>query len=125
MSASTTNYDFVIVGAGIVGLTLARELALRKAGKILVLEKEMSVGKHASGRNSGVVHAGIYYAGDSLKAKFCVQGARHLLAYAEEHGLPLLKCGKVIVATKPENVPTLATLLDRAQTNGVTAEKIS
>src|SRR4051812_41438803 len=96
-------YDFVIVGAGIVGLTLARELAQRKAGKILVVEKEPTVGKHASGRNSGVVHAGIYYAGDTLKAKFCVQGARHLLRYAEEHNLPLLKCGKVIVATKPDN----------------------
>ncbi len=118
-------YDFVIVGAGIVGLTLARELALRKSGRILVLEKEASVGKHASGRNSGVVHAGIYYAADSLKAKFCVEGARRLLEYAEKHSIELLKCGKVIVATKEQNVPTMETLLKRAESNGVKAERIS
>ena len=121
----TSRYDFVIVGAGIVGLTLARELALRKLGRILVLEKEAQVGQHASGRNSGVVHAGIYYAADSLKARFCVEGARHLLAYVDLHRLPVLKCGKVIVATKPENSKTLGTLLERAQTNGVEAQRIS
>ncbi len=120
-----SRYDFVIVGAGIVGLTLARELALRNSGKILVVDKEDGVGRHASGRNSGVVHAGIYYAADSLKAKFCVDGARRLTDYADQHRLPILKCGKVIVATKPENVPVLSTLLERAKVNGVEAKKIS
>lgn len=118
-------FDFIIAGAGVVGLTLARELALRKAGSILVLDKEPEVGKHASGRNSGVVHAGIYYPGDSLKAKFCIEGARRLLDYVDQHKLPILKCGKVIVATKPENVATLETLLARSKTNGVEARKIS
>lgn len=122
---SARQFDFVVVGAGIVGLTLARELALRKAGRILILEKESTVGHHASGRNSGVVHAGIYYAADSLKARFCVEGARKLLEYAEKCAIPLLKCGKVIVATKPENVPTMETLLERAKANGVTAERIT
>lgn len=126
MIPATRRYDFVIVGAGIVGLTLARELALRKLGrKILVVEKEDEVGRHASGRNSGVVHAGIYYAADSLKAKFCVEGARRLLEYVDTHQLPILKCGKVIVATKPENTKTLATLLERAKANGVEAKRIS
>jgi L-2-hydroxyglutarate oxidase len=119
------SYDYVIAGAGIVGLTVARELATRKAGKILVLEKEPEVGKHASGRNSGVIHAGVYYASDSLKAKFCTDGSKRLLAYAEENKLPLLKCGKVIVATKPETVATLATLHERANKNGVTVHKIT
>lgn len=117
-------YDVVIAGAGIVGLTLARELARRKAGRILVLEKENSVGQHASGRNSGVVHAGIYYPSDSLKARFCVEGSRLLLEYVEAHKLPVLKCGKVIVAGAPEAETGLQTLWDRAQANGVKVSKL-
>lgn len=118
-------YEYVIVGGGVIGLTLARELAQLKAGRILVLEKESHVGEHASGRNSGVVHAGIYYSTDSMKARFCIEGAKRLLSYCEEHKLPVLKCGKVIVATKPENTATLNTLLQRADANGVVAKKIS
>lgn len=118
-------FDFVVVGAGIVGLTCARELARRKMGKILVLEKEEKVGMHASGRNSGVVHAGIYYSSDSLKAKFCVDGHKRLIEYVEEHKLPLLKCGKVIVATREENQQTLNTLWDRAQQNNVKVQRLS
>lgn len=125
MNLEAKTYDFVIVGAGIVGLTLARELAMRKLGSVLILEKEPEVGKHASGRNSGVVHAGIYYAADSMKARFCVEGSQKLLEYVDTYELPILKCGKVIVATKPENVKTLGTLLERAKTNGVEASKIS
>lgn len=122
---SPSTFDFVIVGAGIIGLTLARELARKKMGRILVIEKERDPGLHASGRNSGVIHAGIYYAADSLKAKFCVEGHRKLTEYAEERNIPLLKCGKVIVATKPETVATLDTLLERAKVNGVEAQRIS
>jgi L-2-hydroxyglutarate oxidase LhgO len=118
-------FDFIVVGAGIVGLTCARELARRKMGRILVLEKEPKVGMHASGRNSGVVHAGIYYSADSLKAKFCVDGHRRLIDYVEESKLPILKCGKVIVATREENQPVLDTLWDRAAKNGVKVQKLS
>ncbi len=118
------SYDYIIVGAGVVGLTLARELSESKAGRILVLEKEPHVGQHASGRNSGVVHAGIYYSSDSLKARFCVEGARRMLKYCEENDLPVLKCGKVIVATRPDTVGTLETLLKRATENGVVARKV-
>jgi (S)-2-hydroxyglutarate dehydrogenase len=121
----TETYEYVIAGAGVIGLTLARELAQTKSGRILVIEKEDHVGEHASGRNSGVVHAGLYYTSDSLKARFCVEGSKRLLAYCDEHNLPILKCGKVIVATQPETVPTLDTLLERAKLNGVVAQKIS
>lgn len=119
------SYDFIVVGAGIVGLTLARELASRKVGRILVLEKEPEPGRHASGRNSGVVHAGIYYAADSLKAKFCVEGAKRLTHYAGENNLPILKCGKVIVANREDSVPGLSVLLERAEKNNVDVKKIS
>jgi L-2-hydroxyglutarate oxidase LhgO len=118
-------YDFIVVGAGIVGLTIAREVARQKMGSILVLEKESGSGYHASGRNSGVVHAGIYYSSDSLKAKFCVDGHRLLTAYVQERELPYLQCGKVIVATKTETVPTLTTLWERANKNGVLVKRLT
>ncbi len=122
---NTKTFDFVVIGAGIVGLTIARALARAKAGRrILVIEKESSFGNHASGRNSGVVHAGIYYAADSLKARFCVEGSQKLIAYAEENKIPLLKCGKVIVAPTEAQVPTLQTLLERARLNGVPVERV-
>lgn len=118
-------FDFIIVGAGIIGLTLARELALQKAGTIAVVEKESSVGQHASGRNSGVAHAGIYYPPNSLKSKLCLEGHRLLLEYVESNNLPILKCGKVIVASSPERVETLTMLFDRAKQVGATVEKVS
>lgn len=119
------DYDVIVVGAGIVGLTLARELALGKHGRILVIEKEDAPGRHASGRNSGVAHAGIYYPKHSLKAKFCVDGHRKLLDYVDTFDLPVLRCGKVIVASTPAHQATLDTLLERAASNGVDARRIS
>ncbi len=113
MHAST-----VIVGAGILGLTLARELLARGASGILVLDKESGPGRHASGRNSGVLHAGIYYAPDTLRAKTCLAGNRLMKAYCREHDLPLLECGKVIVARKAAELSGLAALRDRALANG-------
>ena len=124
--AHTESFDFIIIGAGIMGLTVARELANRRPRpRILILEKESAIGQHASGRNSGVIHAGIYYAADSMKARFSVDGHRRLIAFAEAKGIPLLKCGKVIVATKPANVATLETLMERAGRSGVKAERIT
>lgn len=125
LESSPYQYDFLIIGAGINGLTLAYELVRRGHKKIGIIEKEKDLGAHASGRNSGVVHAGIYYATDSLKAKFCVEGHRRMIEFVESRRLPILKCGKVITATQEKNVPVLGTLFQRAKDNGVTIEKIS
>ena len=88
-----------MVGAGILGLAVAREAVRRYPGlHVAVLEKEGAVASHQSGHNSGVVHAGVYYAPGSLKAKLCVQGSRAMYAYCDEHGIPYDLCGKVVVA---------------------------
>jgi len=111
-------YSIVICGAGIVGLTLARELLRRGAADILVLEKESQLGKHASGRNSGVLHAGIYYAPGTARTSTCLEGNKRMRAYCRERGLPLVESGKVIVTTAPEQVETLHELYRRATANG-------
>jgi len=116
--------DFLVIGGGIVGLTIARELLRRGLGTVTVLEKEPELGRHQSGKNSGVLHAGIYYAADSLKAKFCADGSRRMQAYAQEHGIACKRDGKVIVATRPDLVPQLEKLLQRSRENGIRAEKI-
>lgn len=119
------SFDFVIVGAGIIGLSLARELQTRyPQKKIAVLEKETSLGKHASGRNSGVLHSGIYYPAGSLKAKLCAEGARELGAYCRDHGLPIQQLGKVILPILPQDDVQLDLLLSRARSNGAKAELI-
>ena len=112
--------DVAVVGAGIVGLAVARELLLREPrAKIAVLEREPEVGLHQTGHNSGVVHAGIYYAPGSLKARMCVEGAQRLYALCEERGIPHDRCGKVIVATGPGELPRLDELERRGRANGV------
>ena len=110
--------EVLIVGAGIVGLTIARELVAGGAGSVVLLEKEDELGRHASGRNSGVLHAGIYYAPDTLKAKSCLNGNFLMRAYCKEKGLPLLEKGKVIVARTEQEIPTLEELHRRATSNG-------
>jgi L-2-hydroxyglutarate oxidase LhgO len=114
--------DILIVGAGIVGLTVARELLARGAENVVLLEKEADLGKHASGRNSGVLHAGIYYAPDSMKAKSCLAGNKLMRAYCEEKGLPVLAAGKVIVARSEAELPQLEELHRRATANGARVE---
>jgi 2-hydroxyglutarate dehydrogenase len=112
--------DIAVVGAGIVGLATARELAGRRPGwRVAVLEKEADVGHHQTGHNSGVIHAGIYYAPGSLRARLCVVGARELYEYCEQRGIAHERCGKVIVATTPEELPALAELERRGRANGV------
>jgi L-2-hydroxyglutarate oxidase len=112
--------DIVVVGAGIVGLAVARELALRDPRRrVVVLEREDRVGTHQTGRNSGVVHAGIYYAPGSLKARLCVAGMRELAAYCEARGLEYERCGKLIVALDPGELPALDELERRGHANGV------
>lgn len=118
-------YDSIIVGGGIVGMSLARELIARDpAQRVAVVEKEPSLGRHASGRNSGVLHSGIYYPAGSLKARLCSDGARRMRDYCDEHGLPISRIGKVIVPVRPEDDAQLEMLLERARANGARAELI-
>ncbi len=112
--------DVVVVGAGIVGLATARELALRHDGlRVVVLERESRIAAHQSGRTSGVIHAGIYYRPGSLKARLCVAGARELYSYCEEHGIRTLRSGKVIVATVEDELAGLDELERRGRENAV------
>jgi L-2-hydroxyglutarate oxidase LhgO len=118
-------FDFVIVGAGIVGLTVAAEIAKRyPEATLAILEKESAVGMHASGRNSGVMHCGIYYANDTLKAKVCAAGARRMIDYAETAGIAVNRCGKVIIATAASQLPTVDKLMENAKNNQIQAERI-
>ncbi len=118
--------DFLIVGGGIIGVSVARELKARHAGaSVWVLEKESALGAHASGRNSGVIHAGFYYSEDSLKARFTRQGNLALTRFCEEHRLPILKCGKLVVARSAADLPQLDELLRRAGKNKVPLEAVS
>jgi L-2-hydroxyglutarate oxidase len=118
------NPDFAIIGGGIVGLTVARALAQRKAGTIVVFEKEPAVAAHASGRNSGVLHSGIYYAEGSLKARICAEGARRMAAYCDERGLPIRRVGKLILPTQREDGGLLEMLQARGKANGAQFELV-
>ena len=110
--------DAVVIGAGVVGLAVARALAL--AGReVLVLDAAEGIGTETSSRNSELIHAGIYYAKGSLMARFCVGGKQALYAYLRERGLPHANCGKLIVATSPEEAEKLASIQVRAAANGV------
>jgi L-2-hydroxyglutarate oxidase LhgO len=112
--------DFLVVGAGIIGLSLGRELARRFPGAaIVILEKETEVAFHASGRNSGVLHAGFYYSADSLKARFTRDGNRALTEYCLTHGLAINRCGKVVVASTEAEIEGIHELKSRAERNGV------
>lgn len=110
--------DCVVVGAGVVGLAVARALAL--AGReVVILEAEDAIGTHTSSRNSEVIHAGIYYPTGSLKARACVAGRRLLYEYCASHGVPHRRCGKLIVATNEEQILELKKIQDKARENGV------
>lgn len=117
-TAQTETVDALVIGAGVVGLAVARALAL--AGRdVVVLEAESLIGSQMSSRNSEVIHAGIYYPAGSLKARLCVEGRRRLYAYAAERGVAHNRCGKLIVASEPDQVPMLAGFLAKARANGV------
>jgi 2-hydroxyglutarate dehydrogenase len=112
--------DLAVIGAGILGLAVARELAHRHPKlSLVVLEKEPRSAVHQTGHNSGVVHAGIYYTPGSLKARLCVEGARRLYAYCEEKGIAVERCGKLIVALDDSQLPGLDELERRGRANGV------
>ena len=118
-------YDHVVIGAGVVGLTCALELKRRMPrAKVLVLEKEPAPGRHSSGRNSGVLHSGIYYPPDSLKARVCTAGAVEMAAYCKERGLPLNPIGKLLVPTRVDDAAQLDLLEARGAANGVGVRRI-
>lgn len=108
-----------VVGAGIVGLAVARELAATRGAEVTVLDKEDRVGAHQTGHNSGVVHAGIYYPPGSLKARLCRDGVAMLREYCAEHGLPYAEVGKLVIAATAAERPALRALAERARANGV------
>src|SRR3954463_14973354 len=100
--------DLLVVGGGIIGLAVAREaLRRRPGGSVAVLERESAVGRHQTGHNSGGIHAGVYYAPGSLKARLCVAGARALYELCERSSIPARRVGKLVIATSDEEVPAL------------------
>ena len=118
--------DFLIVGGGVVGISIAREIKARhRAASVLLLEKEPACGMHASGRNSGVLHAGFYYTADSLKARLTREGNRLLSEYCESRKIPVNHCGKLVVARDESELPQLDELLRRGKANGVELNAIS
>jgi L-2-hydroxyglutarate oxidase LhgO len=121
-----TTCDFLVIGGGVIGLSVARELRRRRRdAKILLIEKESACGAHASGRNSGVLHAGFYYSPDSLKAKFTKMGNAQLTAYCEEKGIPLNRCGKLVVAKNAGDLPSLDELFRRGKANGIELQELT
>ena len=114
----TDQVDCVVVGAGVVGLAVARALALQ-GREVMVLEAADAIGTGTSSRNSEVIHAGLYYPTGSLKARLCVQGRDLLYAYCAAHGVPHRRCGKLLVATSPEQLAGLRSIQARAAANGV------
>jgi L-2-hydroxyglutarate oxidase LhgO len=120
-----SRYGVIIVGGGIVGLSVALEITQRFPRlRTLLLEKEDRVAKHQSSHNSGVIHSGIYYKPGSLKAKLCVAGAAAMVEFCRAHGIPHSICGKVIVATRPEELQSLEELRRRGEANGVAGVRL-
>jgi len=118
--------DFLIIGGGVIGLTIARELRRREPNaRVVLIEKETFCGAHSSGRNSGVLHAGFYYTPDSLKAKFTRLGNERLTAYCEQKNIPLNRCGKLVVAKDASDLPSLDELVRRGRVNNIAIEELT
>jgi len=119
-------YDFLVIGGGVIGLSIARELKARHAeARIILIEKESACGAHASGRNSGVLHAGFYYSPDSLKAKFTKLGNERMTVYCEQKGIPLNRCGKLVVAKDAGDLPSLDELVKRGRANAIEIQELT
>jgi len=121
----TAKYNFILIGSGIIGLTLARALKTKRPdARVLVLDKEYHEAFHASSRNSGVLHAGFYYTANSLKARLTVTGSRALKKYCRDNGLKMNECGKLVVARNEEELQTLFELEKRGKVNGSNIEMV-
>ncbi|HSV44075.1 MAG TPA: L-2-hydroxyglutarate oxidase [Candidatus Bathyarchaeia archaeon] len=120
------NHDYLIIGAGIIGLSMAREIRRNEPdATILVIDKEDDVARHASGRNSGILHAGFYYSADSFKAKFTVAGNIAMKEYCRQKNLPINACGKLVVAQNDHELEQLQELYRRGMTNGSNVRLVS
>ena len=120
-----TDFDLAVIGGGIVGLATAMQMTERLPGlSVAVLEKEPALARHQTGRNSGVIHAGVYYQPGSLKAQFCREGVAATIGFCREHDIPFAQCGKLLVATEPDELPRMAALYDRARENGIDVERL-
>ncbi|MFQ3788741.1 L-2-hydroxyglutarate oxidase [Halomonas sp. A29] len=119
-------YDFIILGGGILGLSTAMQLTERYPDKkMLLLEKESGPARHQTGHNSGVIHAGVYYTPGSLKARFCLEGNRATKAFCDRHAIPYEVCGKLLVATNPQEIQRMEALWERTAANGLEREWLS
>ena len=122
-SLMSNHFDFCIVGGGMVGLSIANQLIERNiSSRIIIIDKEKELGKHSSGLNSGVLHAGLYYEPKTLKAKVCVEGSKRLKRWIKQRNLPINECGKVIVPQDPYLDNQLDLIHQRGLDNGATVE---
>src|SRR5262245_42964247 len=112
-------YDIAIIGAGIVGLATARSLLRRGALSLIILEAEERIASHQTGNNSGVIHSGLYYKPGSLKARLCTEGRQAMIRFCDEHDIPYEQCGKIVVATRNDELPRLHELERRGWANGL------
>src|SRR5205823_7410396 len=118
--------DFSIVGAGVVGLAVAESLSRRfPSASIAVFERHDRFGRETSSRNSEVIHAGLYYRGQPLKSRLCVEGRERLYRFCADHGVPHRRCGKLILATHDSQLAELSALAAQARQNGVQVEELS
>ena len=118
--------SYVVIGGGIIGLAVADRIASAEPGAhVTVLEKEAGWARHQSGRNSGVVHSGLYYAPGSHKATMCRRGAESMMAFARDHGVAVQRCGKLVVAGTPDQLPRLRSLAERGRANGLSVRELS
>ncbi len=116
-------YDYIVVGGGIIGIATARQLQLQFSGvKVAVLEKESMLASHQTSRNSGIIHAGVYYAPGSMKAQFCREGNHDTKEFCREYGIPFKETGKLLVATDERDVQRMGELLERCKQNEITTE---
>lgn len=121
-----TQTDFLVIGGGVIGLSIARNLRKEFVdSSVTLIEKESSCGIHASGRNSGVLHAGFYYSPDSLKARFTRLGNEQMTAYCQQRGIRINRCGKLVVAKDETDLPGLHELVRRGKRNGIRLEELS
>jgi len=125
MRDSEDGLDVAVIGGGLVGLSTAVALSERlPERRITVFEKEPDIAQHQSGRNSGVIHSGVYYTPGSLKARLCTEGRRRLESFCREHNVAWDRCGKVIVATDRAELPRLEAIAERGRSNGVSCTLI-